>query len=141
MGDMLHNTFKRAQEIMDTELVDRLVLQLNRIYPPILSDNEACRFSTCVSAVQLQHLHGKGDEACHEFYRGLHIHAEDIYSSLSTRLMCKHLPPNFKTPSLKLFLLTEGDTLGCTGPFCHCSAARLSKGAKDVLTFYAEVEG
>nr|XP_020466285.1 caspase recruitment domain-containing protein 19-like [Monopterus albus] len=116
---------------MDTELVDRLVLQLNRIYPPILSDNEACRFSTCVSAVQLQHLHGKGDEACHEFYRGLHIHAEDIYSSLSTRV--RHKGKNTEQGF--------GDTLGCTGPFCHCSAARLSKGAKDVLTFYAEVEG
>lgn len=31
---------------MDTELVDRLVLQLNRIYPQILSDKEAHRVAT-----------------------------------------------------------------------------------------------
>lgn len=120
---------------MDTELVDTLVLQLNRIYPQILSDKEAhrvttdnirpkktscfpsleraklnlnsgCQFlqwfnSACVSlqfrnlsvptkerlAELLKHLHGKGEEACHEFYRGLHIHAEDVYSSLPTRVI------------------------------------------------------
>lgn len=31
---------------MDTELVDTLVLQLNRIYPQILSDKEAHRVTT-----------------------------------------------------------------------------------------------
>lgn len=35
----------------------------------------------------LTHLHGKGEEACNEFYRGLHIHAEDIYSCLPTRVI------------------------------------------------------
>lgn len=34
----------------------------------------------------LKHLNGKGEEACHEFYRGLHIHAEDVYSGLPTRV-------------------------------------------------------
>uniref|UniRef100_A0A8C4ENL5 Uncharacterized protein n=1 Tax=Dicentrarchus labrax TaxID=13489 RepID=A0A8C4ENL5_DICLA len=78
---------------MDTELVDRLVLQLNRIYPQILSDKEAHRFRnlsvpTKVRLAELlKHLHAKGEEACHEFYRGLHILAEDIYSSLPTRVI------------------------------------------------------
>lgn len=107
---------------MDTELVDKLVLQLNRIFPQILSDKEAhrvttdnmtqsqctqhhvltqqCFTSACVSlqfrnlsvptkvrlAELLNHLHRKGEEACDEFYRGLHIHAEDIYASLPTRV-------------------------------------------------------
>lgn len=31
---------------MDTDLVDKLVLQLNRIYPQILSDKEAHRVTT-----------------------------------------------------------------------------------------------
>lgn len=34
----------------------------------------------------LKHLNVKGEEACHEFYRGLHIHAEDVYSGLPTRV-------------------------------------------------------
>lgn len=35
--------FLCSHKRMDTELVDRLVLQLNRIYPQILSDKEAHR--------------------------------------------------------------------------------------------------
>lgn len=46
---------------------------------------------------------------------------------------CVHTP---KTSLLLLFLPTEGETLRCTGPFLHCSAARLSKG---VFIFYADV--
>ena len=126
--------FLCSDQRMDTELVDTLVLQLNRIYPQILSDKEAHRVTTddiqpkkhpvfshlnvlnwiwtlagsftviqlSVSPLQfrnlsvptkvrlaelLKHLHGKGEEACHEFYRGLHIHAEDVYSSLPSRVI------------------------------------------------------
>uniref|UniRef100_A0A671W077 CARD domain-containing protein n=1 Tax=Sparus aurata TaxID=8175 RepID=A0A671W077_SPAAU len=85
--------FLCSDQRMDTELVDTLVLQLNRIYPQILSDKEAHRFRnlsvpTKVRLAELlKHLHGKGEEACHEFYRGLHIHAEDVYSSLPTRII------------------------------------------------------
>ncbi|XP_044067936.1 caspase recruitment domain-containing protein 19-like isoform X2 [Siniperca chuatsi] len=84
--------FLCSDQRMDTELVDRLVLQLNRIHPQILNDKEAHRFRnlsvpTKVRLAELlKHLHGKGEEACHEFYRGLHIHAEDVYSSLPTRV-------------------------------------------------------
>lgn len=38
--------FLCSDQRMDTELVDRLVLQLNRIYPQILSDKEAPRVTT-----------------------------------------------------------------------------------------------
>lgn len=38
--------FMCSDERMDTELVDKLVLQLNRIYPQILSDKEAHRVTT-----------------------------------------------------------------------------------------------
>lgn len=34
----------------------------------------------------LTHLQGKGEEACREFYRALHLHVEDVYYSLPTRL-------------------------------------------------------
>uniref|UniRef100_A0A665TDQ6 CARD domain-containing protein n=1 Tax=Echeneis naucrates TaxID=173247 RepID=A0A665TDQ6_ECHNA len=84
--------FLCSEPRMDTQLVDRLVLQLNRIYPQILSDKEAHKFRSLSMPTKvrltelLKHLHGKGEEACHEFYRGLHIHAEDIYWSLPTRV-------------------------------------------------------
>lgn len=40
--------FLCSDQRMDTELVDKLVLQLNRIYPQILSDKEAHRVTTVI---------------------------------------------------------------------------------------------
>ncbi|MEQ2185404.1 hypothetical protein GOODEAATRI_017853, partial [Goodea atripinnis] len=37
--------FLRAEQKLDTELVDKVILQLNRIYPQILTDKEATRVS------------------------------------------------------------------------------------------------
>ncbi|XP_060930159.1 caspase recruitment domain-containing protein 19-like [Limanda limanda] len=159
---------------MDTELVDTLVLQLNRIYPQILSDKEARRFRNLSVPTKvrfaelLKHLYGKGEDTCHEFYRGLHIHAEDVYSSLPSRVRQKEVADpkwtngvvihperfvlndrgpmfflscfSFVAGIAILFYYGDGETLRRTGPFLRCSAARLaSKGAKDVLITYAEV--
>ncbi|XP_033982524.1 caspase recruitment domain-containing protein 19-like isoform X4 [Trematomus bernacchii] len=142
--------FLCSDQRMDTELMDRLVLQLNRIYPQILSDKEAHGFRklsvpTKVRLAELlKHLHRKGEEACHEFYRGLHIHAEDVYSSLPTRVIQKG-PMfflscfSFAVGIAMLYYYGEGETLRSTSPFLHCSAARFSKGAKDVFISYSEV--
>lgn len=98
MGDSFHeqlledSAFLRADRRLDTELVDKIILQLNRIYPQILSDKEATKFRnldvpTSVRVGELlTHLQGKGDEACREFYRALHLHVEEVYYSLPTRL-------------------------------------------------------
>ncbi|KAI1892942.1 hypothetical protein AGOR_G00138700 [Albula goreensis] len=98
MADSYHDQllkdsqFLVADKRMDTELVDKLVLQLNRIYPQILNDKEAHKFRnldvpTGVRLAELlAHLPAKGEEACQEFYRALHIHAEDVYFSLPTRV-------------------------------------------------------
>ncbi|CAK6973772.1 caspase recruitment domain family%2C member 19 [Scomber scombrus] len=86
------SAFLKAERRLDTELVDKLILQLNRIYPQILSDKEATKFrnldvpaSVRVGEL-LAHLRGKGEEACKEFYRALHLHVEEVYYSLPTRL-------------------------------------------------------
>ncbi|CAN9511767.1 unnamed protein product [Ophioblennius macclurei] len=98
MGDSFHeqltedSSFLRADSRLDTELVDKLILQLNRIYPQILTDKEATKFRnldvpTSVRLGELlTNLKGKGDEACKEFYRALHLHVEEVYFSLPTRL-------------------------------------------------------
>ncbi|CAJ1084902.1 caspase recruitment domain-containing protein 19-like [Xyrichtys novacula] len=158
---------------LDTELVDRLVLQLNRIYPQILSDKEAHGFRdlsvpTKVRLAELiTHLYIKGEDACHEFYRGLHIHAEDVYTSLPTRVSQRDMADpkwdynaaypqdryvlndrgpvfflscfSFLVGVAMLYYYGERDSLRCTSPFLHCSAAALSNGATDVLISYAEV--
>ncbi|XP_068170487.1 caspase recruitment domain-containing protein 19 [Antennarius striatus] len=85
------SSFLRADRRLDTEPLDRLVLQLNRIYPQILTDKEATKFRNLdvPTAVRLGellvHLQGKGEEACREFYRALHLHIEEVYYSLPTR--------------------------------------------------------
>ncbi|XP_015235626.1 PREDICTED: bcl10-interacting CARD protein-like isoform X1 [Cyprinodon variegatus] len=158
---------------MDTELVDRLVLQLNRIYPQILSDNEACKFRSLSVPTEvrlrelLMFLHGKGDEACFEFYRALHIHAEDIYFSLPTRTRKREMPdsrgsinkaviperyvlnnrgPMFFLSCFSLavgiaFLYYYGESQRhkCTEAMLYCSMIRFSKDAKDVFVSYVEV--
>ncbi|KAL6112098.1 card19 [Pungitius sinensis] len=98
MGDSFHeqltedSVFLKADRRLDTELVDKVILQLNRIYPQILSDKEATKFRnldvpTGVRLGELlAHLQGKGEEACREFYRALHLHVEEVYYSLPTRL-------------------------------------------------------
>ncbi|XP_066526311.1 caspase recruitment domain family, member 19 [Hoplias malabaricus] len=84
--------FLKSDRRLDTELVDKLILQLNRIYPQILTDKEATRFRdldvpTCVRLSELlTFLQGKGEDACREFYRALHLHVEEVYFSLPTRL-------------------------------------------------------
>lgn len=42
---MEDGAFLKADGRLDTELVDKLILQLNRIYPQILTDKEATKVS------------------------------------------------------------------------------------------------
>lgn len=42
----------------------------------------------------LTHLQEKGEEACREFYRALHLHVEEVYFSLPTRLRLRGQSPN-----------------------------------------------
>ncbi|XP_068598019.1 caspase recruitment domain-containing protein 19 [Brachionichthys hirsutus] len=98
MGDSFHDHLREdsgflgADPRLDTELLDKVILQLNRIYPQILSDAEATKFRnldvpTSVRVGELLvHLQGEGEEACREFYRALHLHVEEVYYSLPTRL-------------------------------------------------------
>ncbi|KAL1021508.1 hypothetical protein UPYG_G00014170 [Umbra pygmaea] len=88
----MDSQFLCSDQRMDTELVDRLVLQLNRTYPQILTDREAQGFRDLREptvprlAALLVRLRAKGEEACYEFYRGLQIHADDVYINLPTRV-------------------------------------------------------
>ncbi|XP_062315166.1 caspase recruitment domain-containing protein 19-like isoform X3 [Osmerus eperlanus] len=156
LADGYHEQLQRdsqslcSDQRMDTELVDKLVLQLNRIYPQILSDKEAQRFrnlrvpTTVRLAELLVHLQGKGEEACHEFYRGLHIHAEDIYFSLPTRV--RRRGPLFFLSCFSLavglamlyYCGAEVKAMKGPGSLLQYSALRLSRGASDVLISYAD---
>ncbi|CAB1336166.1 unnamed protein product [Coregonus sp. 'balchen'] len=164
--------FLCSDQRMHTELVDRLVLQLNRTYPQILTDKEAQRFRnlsvpTAVRLAELLvHLQGKGEEACHELYRGLQIHAYEVYFNLPTRVSRRREPAdpmgtntvarrmeryvlNDRGPLffLSCFSLAVGLALLCyygegnlsgTGPFLSFSVLGLGRETSEVLLAYAK---
>ncbi|XP_035517858.1 caspase recruitment domain-containing protein 19 [Morone saxatilis] len=116
------SAFLKADRRLDTELVDKLILQLNRIYPQILTDKEATKFRnldvpTSVRVGELlTHLQAKGEEACREFYRALHLHVEEVYYSLPTRLRLRdYLGPLARIYHQKYVLNDRGPLffLGC----------------------------
>uniref|UniRef100_A0A8C6THY3 Caspase recruitment domain family member 19 n=1 Tax=Neogobius melanostomus TaxID=47308 RepID=A0A8C6THY3_9GOBI len=138
----------------------QLLMDLNRTYPQILCDKEAHKFrnlrvlTKLRLAELLRNLHCKGEEACHEFYRGLQIHAEDLFCRLPSRVryqgkkvkVVRCLCPMFFLSCFSLvvgvailYYYGEEDTLNCSVPWLHCSARKLGKGAKHFLLSYAEV--
>ncbi|XP_045552037.1 caspase recruitment domain-containing protein 19-like [Salmo salar] len=149
-SDCYHEQLKRNSKFlcldqrMHTELVGRIVLQLNRTYPQILTDKEALRFRnlSAPTAVRLAellvYLQGKGEEEFHEFYRGLQIHADKVYFNLLTRVSRRRGPLFF----LSCFSLAVGlallycygeCNLSGTGPFLSFSVLGLGSGASEVL--------
>ncbi|XP_024147943.1 caspase recruitment domain-containing protein 19 isoform X2 [Oryzias melastigma] len=135
--------FLCSDQRMDAELVDRLVLQLNRVYPQILSDKEACKFrSLSVPAKEqlhglLKHLHGKGEESCLEFYQALHIHAEDIYRNLPTRTRQREMADSNWSNSLAP--PPESYALNDKGPAFFLSCFSFVAGLA-ILYYYGEVK-
>ncbi|KAL0978036.1 hypothetical protein UPYG_G00165110 [Umbra pygmaea] len=146
MGDSFHeqliedSRFLRADRRLDTELVDKVILQLNRIYPQILTDKEATKFRdldvpTSVRLGELlAHLQEKGEEACREFYRALHLHVEDVYFSLPTRLRLKNSvdPFTISAPPTK-----QQYPLNDRGPLFFLSCFSVAVGVA-LLYYYGE---
>ncbi|XP_030274426.1 caspase recruitment domain-containing protein 19 isoform X2 [Sparus aurata] len=140
------SAFLRAEQRLDTDLVDKVILQLNRIYPQILTDKEATKFRkldvpTGVRLGELlTHLQGKGEEACREFYRALHLHIEEVYYSLPTRLRLRDYsnPLNYPHVQQKYVLNDRGPLffLGCFSVavgmafLYYYSESRLSGGSR-----------
>lgn len=163
------SAFLKADPRLDTELVDKLILQLNRIYPQILTDKEATKFRnldvpTSVRLGELlTHLQGKGEEACREFYRALHLHVEEVYFSLPTRLRLRDCldPLKYSQVCHQKYVLNDRGPLFFLGCFSvalgmallyYYSEAKLTGGsralgmaalglkkkAREVLIWYAE---
>ncbi|XP_061640682.1 caspase recruitment domain family, member 19 isoform X3 [Phyllopteryx taeniolatus] len=154
MGDSFHEqltedgAFLRAERRLDTELVDKIILQLNRIYPQMLSDKEATKFRKLDVPTRvrlgelLTHLQAKGEEACREFYRALHLHVEDVYYSLPTRLRLRG--PLFFISCFSVavglalvYYLGEAKVTGGSGAL-GMAALGLKRKASEVLVWYTE---
>ncbi|XP_075795049.1 caspase recruitment domain-containing protein 19 isoform X6 [Pelodiscus sinensis] len=76
---------------LSEHLVDKVILQLNRVYPQILTNKEAEKFRNPKALLHIRlsdlisHLQKKGDKHCQEFYRALQINAEQLYNDLPSR--------------------------------------------------------
>ncbi|KAG1949953.1 caspase recruitment domain family, member 19 [Pimephales promelas] len=145
MGESFHeqlridSQFLKSDRRLDTELVDKLILQLNRIYPQILTDKEASKFRdldvpTCIRLAELlSNLQEKGEEACREFYRALHLHVEDVYFSLPTRLRLRESGD----PVSPIPIPIDRHVLNDHSPFFFLSCFSVAVGAA-LLYYYGE---
>lgn len=70
---------------------DKIILQLNRVYPQIISNKDAEKFRNPKIPLRkrladlLKYLENKGDLACQEFYRALRNNADGVYAALPSR--------------------------------------------------------
>ncbi|KAM6344127.1 caspase recruitment domain-containing protein 19 isoform 2-T2 [Alca torda] len=90
--------FLTSNSRLNEQVVDKIILQLNRVYPQILTNAEAEKFRNPKASLHtrlsdlIKHLQKKGDRHCQEFYRALQINAEQLYNDLPSR---KVLSPVF----------------------------------------------
>ncbi|XP_069332383.1 caspase recruitment domain-containing protein 19 isoform X1 [Eulemur rufifrons] len=83
--------FLTGQGRLSEQQVDRIILQLNRYYPQILTNKEAEKFRNPRASLRvrlcdlLSHLQRSGERDCQEFYRALYIHAQPLHSRLPSR--------------------------------------------------------
>uniref|UniRef100_A0A672QPZ0 Caspase recruitment domain family, member 19 n=1 Tax=Sinocyclocheilus grahami TaxID=75366 RepID=A0A672QPZ0_SINGR len=124
---------------------------------------------TCIRLAELlSHLQDKGEEACREFYSALHLHVEDVYFSLPTRLRLRdsgepvgpipsptdryvindHSKSTFSVrfsslvvsvlKVLKMFLSAESKQVSGSSSALGLAAMGLSRKVRDVLIWYIE---
>ncbi|XP_062441239.1 caspase recruitment domain-containing protein 19 isoform X2 [Rhea pennata] len=90
--------FLTSNSRLNEQVVDKIILQLNRVYPQILTNAEAEKFRNPKASLHtrlsglLKHLQKKGERHCQEFYRALQINAEQLHNDLPSR---KILSPVF----------------------------------------------
>ncbi|XP_074995648.1 caspase recruitment domain-containing protein 19 isoform X3 [Calonectris borealis] len=83
--------FLTSNSRLNEQVVDKIILQLNRVYPQILTNAEAEKFRNPRASLHtrlsdlIKHLQKKGDRHCQEFYRALQINAEQLYNDLPSR--------------------------------------------------------
>ncbi|NXG79714.1 CAR19 protein, partial [Baryphthengus martii] len=87
--------FLTSNSQLNEQVVDKIILQLNRVYPQILNNAEAEKFRNPKASLHtrlsdlIKHLQKKGDRHCQEFYRALQINAEPLYQDLPSRKILK----------------------------------------------------
>uniref|UniRef100_A0A803JJX6 Caspase recruitment domain-containing protein 19 n=1 Tax=Xenopus tropicalis TaxID=8364 RepID=A0A803JJX6_XENTR len=137
---------------LSERVTDRIILQLNRVYPQILSNKEAERFRNPQTPLRtrlsdlLTHLHRKGDRECQEFYRALRNNADKVYATLPSRENLQRVEPEISPQQEKIILNDRGPVffLACFSAaaglafllYCNSPETR-SNGARKVFGYTA----
>ncbi|XP_054833606.1 caspase recruitment domain-containing protein 19 isoform X3 [Eublepharis macularius] len=132
--DRLHQdmAFLTSNGRLSEQLVDKIILQLNRVYPQILTNKEAEKFRNPKASLHTRlsslivHLQKKGDKPCQEFYRALQINAEQLHNNLPSR---KILSPSF---FIACFSVAAGLAFFM---YCCNPESKIVGGARKVLGF------
>ncbi|KAM9094807.1 caspase recruitment domain-containing protein 19 isoform X5 [Sarcophilus harrisii] len=137
---------------LSEQQVDKIILQLNRFYPQILTNKEAEKFRNPKTSLRvrlcdlLTHLQRKGERDCQEFYRALYINAQHLYVSLPSRKAMKtsdstELDPDKEKYNLNdrgpmFFLACFSVAAGLAFLIYYCSPdPRVLRGARRVIGF------
>ncbi|XP_026533050.1 caspase recruitment domain-containing protein 19 isoform X1 [Notechis scutatus] len=137
---------------LSEQLVDKIILQLNRVYPQILTIKEAEKFRNPKAPLHsrlsnlIAHLKKKGDKPCQEFYRALQINAEHLYNNLPSRKVLKTSDSTGINPEKEKYILNDrGPTFffACFSiaaglaffMYCCNPESRILEKAKKVLGF------
>ncbi|XP_060011444.1 caspase recruitment domain-containing protein 19 isoform X10 [Lagenorhynchus albirostris] len=113
---------------LSEQQVDRIILQLNRYYPQILSNKDAEKFRNPKVSLRVRlcdllgHLQRSGERDCQEFYRALYIHAQPLHSCLPSR----HALQN--SDCTELDSGTAGRELSDRGPVAFLTCLGLAAG-------------
>ncbi|XP_066414170.1 caspase recruitment domain-containing protein 19 isoform X3 [Molothrus aeneus] len=105
--------FLTSTSRLNEQVVDKIVLQLNRVYPQILTNEEAEKFRNPKASLHtrlsdlLKHLQKKGDRHCQEFYRALQINAEQLYNDLPSRKILKTPDPTEIDTDKEQYMLND----------------------------------
>ncbi|XP_046956497.1 caspase recruitment domain-containing protein 19 isoform X2 [Lynx rufus] len=113
---------------LSEQQVDRIILQLNRYHPQILSNSDAEKFRNPKASLRVRlcdllgHLQRSGERDCQEFYRALYIHAQPLHSRLPSRLALQN------SDCTELDSGTVGRELSDRGPVAFLACLGLAAG-------------
>ncbi|XP_058157445.1 caspase recruitment domain-containing protein 19 [Dasypus novemcinctus] len=144
--------FLTARGRLSEQQVDKIILQLNRYYPQVLSDREAEKFRNPKASLRvrlcdlLSHLQRSGEQDCQEFYRALSIHAPPLHRCLPSchalqNSDCAELDPGLERHELSdrgpvAFLACLGAAAGLALlMYCCPPDPKALPGARRVLGF------
>ncbi|XP_075688486.1 caspase recruitment domain-containing protein 19 isoform X2 [Rhinoderma darwinii] len=83
--------YLKSNSNLTERIVDKIILQLNRVYPQVLSNKEAEKFRSLKTPLRtrlsdlVKHLQRKGERECQEFYRAVQNNADKVYATLPSR--------------------------------------------------------